>query len=115
MMSMIYLVLAFSGVLWFLIDRFKPLWSDVSFGKYVTLGVSAVGSFALSFGFNLDLIQGFGLTEAISPLGIILTALVIMSGSSATAEIIEKVKSGNIGTGIVEEILDGPDSVEDLD
>ena len=114
-MNMIYLVLAFSGVLWFLIDRFKPLWSELSFGKYITLAVSAIGSFGLSFGFGLDLIQGFGLTEEISPLGAILTAFVIMSGSSATAEIIEKVKGGNIGAGIIEEILNGPDNVEDLD
>lgn len=94
-MNMIYLTLAFSAVLWFLIDRFKPLWAPYSFGKWITLAASAVGAFGLAFGFKLDLIQGFALSEAITPIGIVLTALIIMSGSSATAEIIEKIKGGN--------------------
>ena len=114
-MDMIYLVLAFSGVLWFLIDRFKPLWSSVDFGKYITLAVSAIGAFGLSFGFKLDLIQGFGLSPEITVLGQVLTALVIMSGSSAAAEIIEKVKSGTIGTGGIEDFLDDTENVEEID
>ena len=115
-MDMIYLVLAFSGVLWFLIDRFKPIWSGCDFGKYITLGVSAIGSFGLSFGFKLDLIQGFGLSPEITALGQVLTALVIMSGSSAAAEIIEKLKSGTIGgNGIAEDFLDAPEDAEDID
>lgn len=115
-MDMIYLVLAFSGVLWFLIDRFKPIWSGYDFGKYITLGVSAIGSFGLSFGFKLDLIQGFGLSSEITALGQVLTALVIMSGSSAAAEIIEKLKSGAIGgNGIAEDFLEDPEDIEEID
>lgn len=114
-MDMIYLVLAFSGVLWFLIDRFKPLWSNVEFGKYITLAVSAIGAFGLSFGFKLDLIQGFGLSPAVTALGQVLTALVIMSGSSAAAEIIEKIKSGTIGTSAIEDFLEDPEDVDEID
>ena len=91
-MEMLYLILALSAVLWFLVDRFKPLWEGLSFGKYITLLVAGIGAFALVFSFNLDLILACGLVEATTIAGKIITGLVLMSGSSAVAEIIERVK-----------------------
>lgn len=92
-MEMLSLILALSAVLWFLVDRFKPLWEGLSFGKYITLLVAGIGAFALVFSFNLDLILACGLVEATTIAGKIMTGLVLMSGSSAVAEIIERVKS----------------------
>ena len=91
-MEMLSLILALSAVLWFLVDRFKPLWGGLSFGKYITLLVAGIGAFALVFSFNLDLILACGLVEATTIAGKIMTGLVLMSGSSAVAEIIERVK-----------------------
>ena len=91
-MEMLSLILALSAVLWFLVDRFKPLWEGLSFGKYITLLVAGIGAFALVFSFNLDLILACGLVESTTIAGKIMTGLVIMSGSSAVAEIIERVK-----------------------
>ena len=91
-MEMLTLILALSAVLWFLVDRFKPLWEGLSFGKYITLVVAGIGAFALVFSFNLDLILACGLVEATTIAGKIMTGLVLMSGSSAVAEIIERVK-----------------------
>lgn len=91
-MEMLSLILAFSAVLWFLVDRFKPLWEGLSFGKYITLLVAGIGAFALVFSFNLDLILACGLVEVTTIAGKIMTGLVLMSGSSAVAEIIERVK-----------------------
>ena len=91
-MEMLSLILALSAVLWFLVDRFKPLWEGLSFGKYITLLVAGIGAFALVFSFNLDLILACGLVEATTIAGKIMTSLVLMSGSSAVAEIIERVK-----------------------
>ena len=91
-MEMLSLILALSAVLWFLVDRFKPLWEGLSFGKYITLLVASIGAFALVFSFNLDLILACGLVEATTIAGKIMTGLVLMSGSSAVAEIIERVK-----------------------
>ena len=92
-MEMLSLILALSAVLWFLVDRFKPLWEGLSFGKYITLLVAGIGAFTLVFSFNLDLILACGLVEATTIAGKIMTGLVLMSGSSAVAEIIERVKS----------------------
>lgn len=115
-MDMISLVLAFSAVLWFLIDRFKPMWSSLSFGKWITLAVSAIGSFGLSFGFNLDLIHGFGLSELPTIMGTIITGFVLMSGSSAASEIIERIKGGKmVELTEVLDFLDGPENIEDID
>ena len=91
-MEMLSLILALSAVLWFLVDRFKPLWEGLSFGKYITLLVAGIGAFALVFSFNLDLILACGLVEATTIAGKIMTGLVLLSGSSAVAEIIERVK-----------------------
>ena len=91
-MEMLSLILALSALLWFLVDRFKPLWEGLSFGKYITLLVAGIGAFALVFSFNLDLILACGLVEATTIAGKIMTGLVLMSGSSAVAEIIERVK-----------------------
>lgn len=91
-MEMLSLILALSAVLWFLVDRFKPLWEGLSFGKYITLLVAGIGAFALVFSFNLDLILACGLVEATTIAGKIMTGLVLMSGSSAVAEIIERIK-----------------------
>lgn len=91
-MEMLTLILALSAVLWFLVDRFKPLWEGLSFDKYITLLVAGIGAFALVFSFNLDLILACGLVEATTIAGKIMTGLVLMSGSSAVAEIIERVK-----------------------
>ncbi len=91
-MEMLSLILALSAVLWFLVDRFKPIWEGLSFGKYITLLVAGIGAFALVFSFNLDLILACGLVEATTIAGKIMTGLVLMSGSSAVAEIIERVK-----------------------
>ena len=91
-MEMLSLILVLSAVLWFLVDRFKPLWEGLSIGKYITLLVAGIGAFALVFSFNLDLILACGLVEATTIAGKIMTGLVLMSGSSAVAEIIERVK-----------------------
>lgn len=91
-MEMLSLILALSAVLWFLVDRFKPIWEGLSFGKYITLIVAGIGAFALVFSFNLDLILACGLVKATTIAGKIMTGLVLMSGSSAVAEIIERVK-----------------------
>ena len=91
-MEMLSLILALSAVLWFLVDRFKPIWEGLSFGKYITQLVAGIGAFALVFSFNLDLILACGLVKATTIAGKIMTGLVLMSGSSAVAEIIERVK-----------------------
>lgn len=92
-MTKLTLVIALSTVLWYVIDRFKPLWESVKNGKYITTAVAALGSFAIVFAFKLDVIFAAGLVEELSIPGEILTAFVIMSGSSAISEIITKIKS----------------------
>ena len=68
------------------------MWENVSWGKYITMLVAAVGSFGLVFSFNLDIVAALELVESVSIAGKIITGLVLMSGSSAISEIITKVK-----------------------
>lgn len=95
-MEMLALLIAVSTTMWFAIDRLKVLWTDLSFGKWITVAVSAVGSFFLTFSFGLDIIFAWGFTSTATIAGEILTAFVIMSGSSAVAEVIERVKGKKI-------------------
>lgn len=91
-MEMLGLILALSAILWYLIDRFKPLWEEVSWGKYITIALAAIGGFSFAFGFGLDLLFACALVAEPSTLGIIITSLTLMSGSSAVSEIIERIK-----------------------
>ena len=94
-MENLTLIIALSAVLWFIVDKFKPLWAEKSWGKYITMAFAAIGGFGLTFAFDLDLIFASGLFGTITLAGQILTGLVLMSGSSAVAEVIERVKGGN--------------------
>lgn len=91
-MESLTLIIALSAVLWYCIDRFKPMWESLSWGKYLTMLVAAAGAFSVVFSFNLDLIAALNLVADITIAGKILTGLVLMSGSSAISEIIGKIK-----------------------
>jgi hypothetical protein len=91
-MSSIALILALSAVIWYVVDRFKPAWSEHSWGKYVTTAVAGALGAAVVFGYNLDLICAMGIAQEISLIGQILTVLSLMCGSSAISEIIARIK-----------------------
>lgn len=91
-MDLLALILALSVVMWYCIDRVKPMWESLESGKYITMGVAAIFGFALAFAYSLDLVFALGLVTEASLMGKILTGLVLMGGSSAVSEIIGKVK-----------------------
>ena len=93
-MEMLTLIISLSIIMWYIIDRFKGMWEGAKYGKYVTIAVSAIFAFAMYFGFNVDIMLALGLVETSSEIGTVITALTLMSGSSAVAEIIERVKGG---------------------
>ena len=92
-MDMLFLVGALSIIIWYIIDRFKELWTDLPYGKYITIGVAAVLSFLVVFCFGIDILVAFGLFAEVSIMGEILTALIFMSGSSAVAELVQLIKN----------------------
>lgn len=93
-MEMLTLIISLSIIMWYIIDRFKEMWEGTKYGKYITMAVSAVFAFAISFGFGVDIILALGLVQESSTIGTVITALALMSGSSAVSEIIERVKGG---------------------
>lgn len=93
-MEMLTLIISLSIIMWYIIDRFKEMWEGIKYGKYITMLVSAVFAFAIAFGFGVDIILALGLVQEGSTIGIVITALALMSGSSAVSEIIERVKGG---------------------
>lgn len=90
-MEMLALIISLSIIMWYIIDRFKEMWEGTKYGKYITMAVSAVFAFAISFGFGVDIILALGLVQEGSVIGTVITALALMSGSSAVSEIIERV------------------------
>lgn len=91
-MDMLGLIAALSIIMWYLIDRFKPLWTEKSWGKYVTIAISAIFAIALVFSFGLDLIVALGLVSSITIVGQVMTVLTLMAGSSVVSEIISLIK-----------------------
>lgn len=92
-MEMLQIIIVVSVIMWYIIDRFKPLWENWKYGKYVTIALSAVFAFALAFGYKLDIMAALGVVAEASALGTVLTGLTLMGGSSAVSELIERVKS----------------------
>lgn len=91
-MTSITLILALSAVIWYVIDRIKPIWSGVVHGKYITTAIAGVMAAAVVFGYGLDLIQALGIVDHMSIVGQVLTVLALMCGSSAISEIIARIK-----------------------
>ena len=91
-MSLLEIILFMSVIMWYIIDRIKPLWADWKYGKYVTTGVAAVLAVVLCFGYKLDIVCAFGIEAGPGTTGIALTVLLLMGGSSAVAELIARFK-----------------------
>ena len=90
--DMLQIIIVVSIIMWYIIDRFKVIWEGWQYGKYVTVFVSALFAFALSFGYGLDILAALGVVADTGILGTVLTALTLMGGSSAVAELIERIK-----------------------
>ena len=94
-MTMLMTIIALSCVMWYLIDRLKLMWSDKSYGRYITMAISALFGFGLTFAFGLDILFALGIVETISIAGQLITGAALMSGSSAVSEIIDAIKGVN--------------------
>lgn len=91
-MQMLTLLLALSAIIWYVVDRAKPLWANLSWGKYLTIAVVAVLAAAAVFTYGLDILCAVAVTETVTIVGEILTVLVLMSGSSAVSEVVSRIK-----------------------
>ena len=93
-MDSLTLILVMCTVMWYLIDNLKEnIWGDLAYSRYITIAVSAIGSFVLSFGYNLDLFNALGLMPETSVLGQVITALSMMGGSALVSEIVEMFRN----------------------
>ena len=87
-------IATFSAVVWYLIDRIKPIWAKLSWGKWITIAVSAILCGAGTALFNLNIVAAFGFETSLPIVAqYAITTIVLMSGSSCVNEIIDKVKS----------------------
>ena len=91
-MGSISFIACFSMVIWFIIDRFKKLWSDLKYGKWITLAVSCVLSCACAFVFGIDIFFVLELTKDVTILGQFVTVLTFMSGASGVSELVNLFK-----------------------
>lgn len=89
---MLATIVALSGLMWYLVDRAKLIWKDLTWGKYVTMASAAVLGFGITYAFGLDLIMGLGIVENVSIAGQVLTGFTLMAGSSAVSEVIDLVQ-----------------------
>lgn len=86
------IIVLLSAIIWYCVDRFKPVWSNKSWGKYVTTAAAGILGAAVVFGYNLDLIYAMGIVNEITIIGKLITVLAFMCGSSAISEIIARIK-----------------------
>jgi predicted tellurium resistance membrane protein TerC len=91
-MNLLEIIVMLSIVMWYIIDRIKPLWEGAKCGKYITMAVAAAMATLLCVGYRLDIVCAFGIVNEPGTIGVILTILLLMGGSSAVAELIERFK-----------------------
>ena len=89
---MLEIIVLVSIVMWYIIDRAKPMWENLTYGQWITVGVSAVLGFCLAFFYNLDFMAAIGVSENVTVIGNIMTGLLFMGGSSALSELIKRIK-----------------------
>lgn len=89
---MLGVILGLSVVIWYIVDRFKPWWEGAPGGKYITTGAAAVLGIIAVCTFNLDILVAAGVVPDVTAFGKICTVLLYMAGSSAIAEVIERIK-----------------------
>jgi len=93
-MDSLTLIMVLCTVMWYVIDNLKDnIWGGLSYSNYITIGASAISSFALSFGYSLDLLNALGLVPQVSPLGQVITALTMMGGSALVSEVVDKLRA----------------------
>lgn len=93
MTEMLALLFVLSTIIWFVIDRVKPFWSGLSWGKYVTIVVAAVLGAVVVFTYGIDILVALAVTNQVTIVGEILSTLVIMSSSSALSELLALIKA----------------------
>ena len=86
-------IFAFSIILWIFIDRFKAIWHDTKYGKYITTAVALASGLLISFFYNLDILVAIGIEQNVSIGGMIFAGLSLAGGSSCIHELIEKIGS----------------------
>ena len=92
-MEAVTLLLTFSGMVWYIIDRIKPLWSSVSWGKWITVGVSGLLCGLGTWSLNLNIFAALGFEPVLPAVAqYVITTIILMSGSSCVSEILEKFK-----------------------
>lgn len=95
-MKLLETILIISTLMWYVIDRLKPAWASVKYGRYITMAAAAAMAAAICVGYRLDIVYALGLSEGTNPIGIGLTVLLYMGGSSAVSEFIAKIKGEGI-------------------
>lgn len=85
-------IIAFSGIVWYLIDRFKGMWQEHPHAALITTVVAGVLGALCTFAYGLDIVYSLNLSAAVTPVGQGLTVIAFMAGSSVVNEIIMGVK-----------------------
>lgn len=84
-------IIAFSVVMWIIIDRIKPLWDKSEKKSFITSFVALIVGMALAFCYKLDLLYELGMVDYNSIGGYIFGGFALMGGSSCINEILEKL------------------------
>lgn len=91
-LEMLAVLLIVSTVIWYVTDKFKVIWEASPYSRYFTMLFVAILGAAAVLTLGLDILVIMGAATVVSVIGQILTVLVLMTGSSAVAEV-----TGNSG------------------
>lgn len=93
---MITQLLICSTVIWFIVGKFKWLWSGRKYSKDITPIVAGILATGCVFTYGLDIMETLGVSTMTTLVGQLLTILIIMTGSSGIETVISAVKDKHI-------------------
>ena len=84
-------IIAFSIIMWIIIDRFKKIWEASPYKSIITTVVALVFGAFFAFTYKLDMLYELNMVENLSIGGYICTALILTGGSSCIHEVLDKL------------------------
>lgn len=86
-------IIILSVIMWVFIDWMKSNWESVSWGRWITIGLSAFLGVAQAFLFDLDLLVSLDVVTTATPLGHIYAGLCICGGSALIYKLLQAFRT----------------------
>ena len=92
---MLTTIIMLAVILWWAIDRVKPVWANLPVHGFITTMVAMAAGIALALTNKLDLLFALDVTDSVTFGGQLFAGIALMAGSSGVNELIRALGRGD--------------------